>query len=51
MKRQSRKKLNLDKTTIATLSSKELRDAVGGALPPTKQTHCGTECEATNFCL
>ena len=51
MKRQSRKKLNLDKTTIVTLSSKELDRAVGGALPPTKQTHCGTECEPTNFCL
>jgi hypothetical protein len=51
MKRQSRKKLTLDRTTIATLSSKELKDAVGGALPPTRETHCGTECEPTNFCL
>ena len=50
MKRQSRKKLNLDKTTIATLSSKELSNAVGGALPYTKHTECGTECEASNLC-
>lgn len=47
MKRQSRKKLTLDKTTIAILSSNELRNAAGGALPPTRVTQCGTECESS----
>jgi natural product precursor len=51
MKQVKRSKLALDKITIATLSSTELRNVAGGALPATKQTHCGTECEATNFCL
>jgi natural product precursor len=50
MKQVKRKKLALDKITIAALSVKELSHVAGGALPATRQTHCGTECEATNFC-
>jgi len=50
MKQVKRNKLALDKIIIATLSTKQLGNVAGGALPETRQTRCGTECEATNFC-
>ncbi len=45
MKQVKRKKLTLDTITIATLGLKELSNVAGGALPETRQTHCGTQCE------
>ena len=50
MKHLKRNKLALDKITIAIMSTKQLANAVGGALPITRETHCGTECEPTNGC-
>lgn len=50
MLKRNSKKLTLAKNTIATLSAKDLTQVEGGGLPNTRQTHCGTECEATYNC-
>jgi hypothetical protein len=43
-------KLKLNRETVINLTSGMLKNVVGGALPPTRQTQCGTECEFSNFC-
>jgi hypothetical protein len=50
MKQVKRRKLALDKITIATLTSTELRSAVGGAWPETGPTRCVGKCESSSFC-
>jgi len=38
-------KLTLNRETVIHLTSTMLKNVVGGALPPTRLTQCGTECE------
>lgn len=50
VKQKMKKKLDLSKTTIAVLTTTEMRNAIGGALPETRNTRCGTQCEYSNSC-